>query len=530
MKSFIYRRWDGTQDPFSLKRKEIVDQFMENIMKGMSPDMAVIQMMWEGFPMAGMDFKVMSLKEMVQELQQQMFDLFANYSLDKAFDDPVNEIRNLLEEEAMSRAENGMEDLPAYEELPRGLYSKLQALQAVDFANSESEEVYNHWKDRQQDIIDLYEFYGEYGDRFVGKEYLDFEQAVEIMRQFQAIQKLEQQILSGQIGKIDLEELKRILGENAGKSFNVLLQIPDVLSGEGVARFGQKQFEMTPRGMRSLGEKAFGNVYQQVKKDRQGGHRGNAPETGEIEPDTSRPYEFGDRFDLDISKTILNAVAKPGQTKGRVTLSPDEFYVREREQLITSTTVVLLDLSWSMSFGGRFEAAKKVALALDHYIRTRFPKDKVHIVGFSTEARELRGNELALAAWDPANPYTNLQGGLRMAMKLIKRSGNRNNRVLVITDGQPTAYYDKENHLHVEMPMDMFGLSHNAAKATLGEVRKVTAAGMNIEIFMLDDSPVLVEFSRQICRINKGRAVVSMPDKLGRMVVVEEIKRRGGRI
>jgi uncharacterized protein with von Willebrand factor type A (vWA) domain len=80
------------------------------------------------------------------------------------------------------------------------------------------------------------------------------------------------------------------------------------------------------------------------------------------------------------------------------------------------------------------------------------------------------------------------------------------------------------------MPMDMFGLSHNAAKATLGEVRKVTAAGMNIEIFMLDDSPVLVEFSRQICRINKGRAVVSMPDKLGRMVVVEEIKRRGGRI
>ncbi|MCP4197271.1 MAG: hypothetical protein GY762_08985, partial [Proteobacteria bacterium] len=62
MKSFIYRRWDGTQDPFSLKRKEIVDQFMENIMKGMSPDMAVIQMMWEGFPMAGLDFRVMSLK------------------------------------------------------------------------------------------------------------------------------------------------------------------------------------------------------------------------------------------------------------------------------------------------------------------------------------------------------------------------------------------------------------------------------------------------------------------------------------
>jgi len=41
-------------------------------------------------------------------------------------------------------------------------------------------------------------------------------------------------------------------------------------------------------------------------------------------------------------------------------------------------------------------------------------------------------------------------------MDLIKKSGNRNNRVIVITDGQPTAYYEGE-HLYVELPDNMFG-------------------------------------------------------------------------
>ncbi len=127
--------------------------------------------------------------------------------------------------------------------------------------------------------------------------------------------------------------------------------------------------------------------------------------------------------------------------------------------------------------------------------------------------------------WDPSNPYTNLQGGLRLAMQLIKKSGNRNNRVLVITDGQPTAYYEGD-HLHVELPNSMFGVSPNACKATLSEIRKVTAQGLNIDTFMLSDNPVLVEFIRQISKINGGRAVVCIPGKVGELVMVDEIKRR----
>ena len=56
--------------------------------------------------------------------------------------------------------------------------------------------------------------------------------------------------------------------------------------------------------------------------------------------------------------------------------------------LLTQTaTVIMLDLSWSMALRGSFQAAKKVALALNNLIQTQFPKDSLYIVGFSAYAR-----------------------------------------------------------------------------------------------------------------------------------------------
>ncbi|MFC1670875.1 VWA domain-containing protein [Spirochaetota bacterium] len=529
MKFFKYKKWDGKQKSFSLKRKSVIDKFMENIMKGMNPNMSYAQMLWEGFNMKGMSFRVMGLEEMITELKEKMYDLFSDYSLEKAFDRPMDDIRYLLEEESKIRVETGNPDVPSFDSLPAGLYEKLLALNKELFMNEESLEMLSYWQGRRDDILELYEFYSQYHEYFTGDEYLDFDEALELMRQFKSIDKLKEQVMSGNIKSIDMDMLREILGDDAAESVMIMLQIPEILKGDGVARTSMRKLELTPKGLRSLGETAFGKLYRQMKRDRHGRQLGNAPQMGEVKPDSSRPYRYGDRFDLDLSKTILSSISKGGVNKNSVNLKPDDFHVREREQYVNSTVVLLLDLSWSMSYGGRFEAAKKVALALDHYIRTRFPRDKVHVVGFNTEAKELKDRELANAMWDSNQPFTNLQGALRLGMKLIHRSGNRNNRVLVITDGQPTAYYMGE-HLHVEMPTSMFGLSQDACRATLKEVRKVTSQGMNIEVFMLDDNPVLIEFTTQMTKINGGRSVLCMPDELGRLIMVEEIKRRGGKI
>ena len=46
MKIFTYKKWDGTQDPFRLHKKDVVDRFMENILKGMRPNTSLAQMFW----------------------------------------------------------------------------------------------------------------------------------------------------------------------------------------------------------------------------------------------------------------------------------------------------------------------------------------------------------------------------------------------------------------------------------------------------------------------------------------------------
>lgn len=525
MKSIIYTAWDGLQTPFTLKRKDIIKAFMDNIMEGMDPNMAIAQMLWEGFPLAGMDFQVMGLQEMLQQLQEKKEELFSQYSLERVFDAPVDDLKDLLEKEAQAREEKGAKKSLSFDELPPGLLEKIKSLEDFPFLNYGSRETFEEWKEREDDIRELLEFYSEWAHKFTGKIFLDFDEALELMRQFKSIEQMEQQIRTGQWQQLDPETLKKILGDEASRSLVILLQVPGQISQEGIVQFGKEGFDLTPRGIRSIGEMAFGDLYHMLKRDRQGSYMGNAPQTGEIEPDSSRPFTFGDRFDLDITKTLLKAVSRKTNMDGRLQLMPEDFYVREREQLVTSTTVMLLDLSWSMSWQRRFQAAKKVALALDYYIRTRFPKDKFYVVGFSTEARELRAKELALAVWDMGHAFTNLQAGIRKAAELIKQSGTRNNRVIVLTDGQPTAYFEGEK-IRVEFPSTMFGLSPNACKATLAEVKKATAQGINIDTFMLDSNPVLVEFIRELSRINGGRAVICMPNELGEVIMLEEIKRR----
>jgi uncharacterized protein with von Willebrand factor type A (vWA) domain len=172
-----------------------------------------------------------------------------------------------------------------------------------------------------------------------------------------------------------------------------------------------------------------------------------------------------------------------------------------------------------------------VALALDHLVRTRFPRDHFFVVGFSTRAREIAIRELPEATWDMGEPFTNLQEGLMLAERLIARHPSRSPQVLVITDGQPTAYF-RGRELHVEWPSGFGGVSPHAVAATLQQVRRVTRRGITINTFMLDDAPELMGFVEHMTQVNRGRAFYTEPGQLGAYLMVDYLdgrrKRRGG--
>jgi uncharacterized protein with von Willebrand factor type A (vWA) domain len=246
-------------------------------------------------------------------------------------------------------------------------------------------------------------------------------------------------------------------------------------------------------------------------------------------PDETRPYRFGEALDLDVVRTLLGAVKRhaagaPGRPLPRpLPLSVEDFALRECDHSTRTTTVLLLDMSWSMSWAGRFPAAKRVALALDHLVRTRFPRDHFFVVGFSTRARELHPTELPQVSWDMGDPFTNLQEGLLIAERLIARHPSNSPQVLVITDGQPTAYF-RDRELHVEWPMGFGGVSPRAVAETMKQVRRITGRGATINTFMLDDAPELVGFVERMTEINRGRAFFTSPEKLGSFLMVDYLK------
>src|SRR5258708_13738621 len=114
-------------------------------------------------------------------------------------------------------------------------------------------------------------------------------------------------------------------------------------------------------------------------------------------------------------------------------------------------------MSWEISCDGRFAAAKKVALALETLIRTKFPREYFSIVGFFTRAVELKLKDLPEASWNMGDPFTNLQHGLRLASDLLMRHPSRNQHVIVITDGQPTAYF-LNKRLYWKWPLSFGGI------------------------------------------------------------------------
>ena len=112
-----------------------------------------------------------------------------------------------------------------------------------------------------------------------------------------------------------------------------------------------------------------------------------------------------------------------------------------------------------------------------------------------------------------------------VAERLISKHPSPSSQILVITDGQPTAYF-VDDELHVEWPSGYGGISPRAVAQTLKQVKRITQRGVTINTFMLHDSPELVGFVERMTEINHGRALFTDPARLGSYVMVDHLAHR----
>jgi uncharacterized protein with von Willebrand factor type A (vWA) domain len=326
-----------------------------------------------------------------------------------------------------------------------------------------------------------------------------------------------------QLKDVDKELLEKLLGGDPKQDFEGVMRMQSMLEDGGYVFEQGDHFELTPRGVRRVGQLALRDIYQQLRRDGMGRHSTRNRGSQEFMIESSRPYTQGDPFQINMIQTLKNALLHGGGIP--VKIRPGDFAVYESEHTTRAATVLLLDMSWSMSWEGRFAAAKKVALAMETLVRSLHPRDYFGIVGFFTRAVELKPKDLPQATWNMGDPFTNLQDGLHLAAEMLDRKPSPNQQMIVITDGQPTAYC-RQGRLYCEWPLSFGGISQRAAEETLREAERITRKGITINTFMLDDSPVLRGFVDDLTRINKGRAFYTRPDRLGEYLLVDYLSRQ----
>ncbi len=362
---------------------------------------------------------------------------------------------------------------------------------------------------------------------FTGQESLSFSEALRLMEELQQMDQLERQLKEAQYSRdldtIDEQKLREILGDEAAEDLERLRNITRILEEAGYIQRQGNRFELTPRGMRKIGQKALKDVFSQLKKDRLGTHSRHQRGTGTERIDETKPYEFGDRFDVNLEKTIMNAIyrERPGVP---LRLKVDDFEVYRSEELTRSATVLMIDLSLSMPMRGNFQAAKQVAIALDGLIRSQYPRDSLHIIGFSSYARVLKRDDLPYMGWDEFDPYTNIQHGLQLARQLLARERCNNKQILLVSDGEPTSHLEN-GHIYFQYPPSL-----RTIQLTLREVRNCTRQHIVINTFMLGQGGFLNAFVTQVARINKGRIFYTSADTLGEYMLVDYLSNKRRRL
>ncbi|MDW8060830.1 MAG: VWA domain-containing protein [Thermomicrobium sp.] len=362
---------------------------------------------------------------------------------------------------------------------------------------------------------------------FSGSEELTLGQALRLMELLREMQQLEEQLEGVRdwrdLGRVDPERLRELYGEELAAQLEALRQITRLLEEAGYIQRTRRGYELTPRAIRRIGQKALREIFQHLKRDRFGQHRIERVGRGGEPADETKPYEFGDPFLLHLPRTVMNAVQREGPGTP-VRLQPSDFEVFRTETMSRAATVLMVDMSRSMLYNGCFLAAKKVALALDSLIRTQFTRDTLYIVGFSYVASVLSPEELPTITWDEYNYGTNMQHGFMLARQLLARHRGGTRQIILITDGEPTAYFDGEQVRFSYPP------TYQTFQETLKEVARCTREEIVINTFMLERSPYLASFVNEMTRINKGRAFFATPDHLGEYIVMDYVANKRFRL
>lgn len=558
-----YSRWDGTQDVDELSGQDVLARLMDELLEHGDADQALRRLMQQGYR-DGAGRHIAGLRELLDRVRQRRAqaakDAFGELQSAMAQASPealarsrqmLTELNDLVErQQAGEDVQQAFEDFkdrygPALPGDPATLDELLETLaqrmaQAQALLDALSPEQRAKLAELSEALLEtdasLRRQLQRLAANLAGPPSGSSGQVLGLPLGFVTegsaagdladLRQLEQMLAGapspGALAEVDLERARQLLGEQDAHALEELGTLARRLKDARLVEQKEGRLRLTPRGLRRIGDQALADLFTKLTRYRAGQHPVGRPGPGHERLGETKPYEWGDPFNLSIHQTVRNALARQGPGTP-VHLEPVDFEVERAEALSRSATVIMLDLSLSMPMRGNFVAAKKMAMALHALISGRFPTDYLGIVGFSRYAREIPFPELPEVSWD-YDWGTNIQHGLALSRQMLSRQrGTR--QVIMVTDGEPTAYWPPGE----ATPVFSYPPTAETVEATLVEVARCGREGIRISTFALDATGYLRNFVEQMTRLNRGKAFFTSPETLGDYVLLDFLEGRAGR-
>jgi uncharacterized protein with von Willebrand factor type A (vWA) domain len=510
--------YEFTSQEASQRFEELLDQLRQQFTQSYFNQMAGAMSSVSPEDMARMKDMLSSLNEMLEQRQrgeEPDFDSFMDKFGDFFPENPSN-LDELLEIMA--------ERMAAMQAMLNSMTPEQRA-QLQQLSDQLLEDMDLRWQMSQlgQNLQSMYPQMGwGQGYQFEGSDPMGMGQAMQTMQELGDLDQLENLLRNatspGALAEADMDRVRDLMGDDAARSLQRLAELTKMLQEAGLIEQKEGRLELTPKGLRKIGSNALRDLFDKLAKDKVGRHQMDRLGQGHERTYETKQYEYGDPFNLDLHRTIRNALRRNGPGTP-VRLSADDFEIERTEHLTRSSTVLMLDLSLSMPMRDNFLPAKKVAMALHSLITSQFPRDYMGIVGFSETARVLTAAQLPEVSWDFVYG-TNMQHGFLLARHLLaKQTGTK--QIIMITDGEPTAHITPRGDVFFNYPP-----VPETIEATLREVVRCTKDNIRINTFMLDANSYLKSFIEKLTSINRGRAFFTTPETLGDYVLVDFIEHK----
>ena len=294
---------------------------------------------------------------------------------------------------------------------------------------------------------------------------------------------------------------------------------------EEIGSNGDGNISLTAKTEQAIRQQALNQIFGKIKKNGIGNHKNNKQGQGDEHTGDFRAFQFGDSIEkISVTESLKNAHINHGINDFK--LSENDLVIEESFHKSQMSTVLMVDISHSMILYGedRITPAKKVAMALSEFIKTRYPKDSIDILVFGNDAWPIAIKDLPYLKVGPY--HTNTVAGLSLAMDMLRRKRNTNKQIFMITDGKPSClrlkdgrYYKNSNGLDPYITNQCYAMAQQARRLHIP-----------ITTFMIAQDPYLMEFVKKFTEANKGKAFFTGLQNLGEMIFEDYETNRKKRI